>query len=63
MGKDEFEKSYQENSHITKEQYDGWFVTLPCACDYEDCQGWACINNDPLSIENHQRLYAPHDHQ
>ena len=34
-------------------------VALPCACDYEKCEGWAMVPNDPLDIETHNTFYAP----
>lgn len=50
MTKEEFEQSYCERSEITREYYNEHFVTLPCDCDYEECEGWACVNNDEISI-------------
>jgi hypothetical protein len=58
MTKEEFENGYCERSEITKEFYNEHFVTLPCDCDYKGCEGWACINNDPLSIEAHTRNWS-----
>ena len=57
--KGEFEKNYCARSGITKEFYDKYYVTLPCACDYEECEGWAKIRNDPQSIDEHKRFYEP----
>ena len=59
MTKGEFETSYCKGSGITKEEYDKYFVTLPCRCDYEKCQGWACVTNMPKLIKAHNELYAP----
>ena len=57
MTKDEFEKGYCQRSNITKSFYDEWFTTLPCACDYEECKGWAAVRRD--FIKDHMELYAP----
>lgn len=53
MDKEAFEKGYCERSGISREFYNENYVTLPCDCDYEGCEGWACINNDPVSIHAH----------
>ena len=55
--KKEFEDSYIENSSISKEDYDEYFVTLPCKCGNKCCSGWTCVNNDELSIKTHNNLY------
>ena len=55
IDKEEFERAYCERSGITREFYNEHFVTLPCDCDYAGCDGWACVNNDPLSIKTHNR--------
>jgi len=57
MDKEAFEKEYCENSDMTLEEYRESFVTLPCKCDYEYCQGWACVSNTPLAIKAHNELY------
>lgn len=59
MTKEEFEEYYIENSKITPEIFSRYFVTLPCACDYEGCRGWAAVRNDPMLIKDHNELYAP----
>lgn len=59
MTREVFEKSYCKRSNITLEQYREWFVTLPCACDYEGCQRWAAVHNSPDAIKAHLELYAP----
>lgn len=53
MTREEFERDYCERSDITREYYAEHFLTLPCDCDNEDCKGWACINNDEISIHAH----------
>lgn len=57
MTKDEFEQGYIQRSGITKEEYDKHQVTMSCNCDYERCEGWAAVSNNPLAIEAHKRLY------
>jgi hypothetical protein len=59
LTKEEFEASYLDNSNISKEMYDKFFVTLPCACNYEKCLGWAAVSNREDSIRIHNDLYAP----
>lgn len=59
MTKDEFIASYCERSGITRERFDRTDVALPCACQYEDCEGWAAVSNNALSIKNHTELYSP----
>jgi len=58
--KQTFERKYIRNSGITLRQYREWKLTVPCNCDYEGCQGWGAIPNDPDLIDTHNRLYAPH---
>lgn len=59
MKKEEFEKGYIERSGITPELYHKYWVTLPCDCGGNGCEGWAAIPNDPISIEDHNRFYNP----
>jgi len=59
MTKEEFEIGYCSRSDISLEFYHKYFVTLPCACDYELCQGWAAVHNDPELIKAHMMFYAP----
>lgn len=59
MDGEEFERDYCEQKHITTEEYRRWFVTMPCACDYEGCQGWAAIRNDPYFIADQKEFYSP----
>lgn len=57
--KEEFEKGYIERSHITKEWYDKYYVTLPCACGAKECQGWAKVRNTIEDIRDQMTLYVP----
>lgn len=57
--KEQFEKAYCERSNITLTYYHSHFVALPCACDYEQCEGWASVTNDADMIAAHMRFYAP----
>lgn len=59
MTRDEFEQGYCERSNISLKEYRRWYVTLPCACDYEGCQGWAAVRNDPYIIEHHKEFNTP----
>lgn len=59
MKKEEFEAGYCERSNITRFYYDKWFITLPCACDYEGCKGWAAVSKKDDFIKDHMELYAP----
>ncbi len=59
MTKSEFERGYCKRSNISLKDYRCWFVTLPCACDYGECEGWAAIHNTPDMIANHTELYTP----
>lgn len=61
MLKEEFGARYCENSGITKEFYDEWFITLSCACDYDGCEGWAAVRNSDDMIKDHMELYAPRE--
>lgn len=57
MTKEEFTGSYCMRSGITREFFDHNLVVLSCSCDYEDCNGWAAVCNDRLSIESHEGIY------
>ena len=59
MTKSKFEKGYCRRSNISLKDYRQWFVTLPCVCDYDKCEGWAAIHNTPDMIALHMELYAP----
>ena len=58
MTREEFEIQYCVRSNIELSYYKRYFVTLPCRCDYEGCEGWAKISNDAASIENHLMFHA-----
>lgn len=58
MTKEEFEKGYCNRSEITVEEYHKHFVTLPCNCGDESCNGWASITKNELVIQNHKRKYT-----
>jgi hypothetical protein len=59
LTKEDFERGYCERSGITLELYRQWSVTLPCACDYEGCEGWAAVSNDPDLIADHKKFNSP----
>jgi len=52
-----FERKYCERSDISIDEYRKHFVTLPCSCISPECDGWAVVNNDELSINTHNNLY------
>jgi len=58
MTKDEFIKMYCENSGFKSFEEEG-LIALPCQCDYEECKGWAAIENIPRCIKSHNELYNP----
>ncbi len=57
MTKVEFEKEYSKRSDITLEFYHERFVTLPCNCKADMCNGLACVSNNKQSIKTHNDLY------
>jgi hypothetical protein len=59
ISKEEFEKRYCENSDITLEEYLKYEITLPCACNYEKCEGWVAVSRNIPSIDAHMELYSP----
>jgi len=59
MTKDDFIARYCERSCITKDFFDKHLVAIECACDADNCQGWAAVSNDPERIKIHLELYAP----
>lgn len=61
MTKDEFTAAYAEASEILVSDLLKDFIVMPCACDWRGCSGWAVINNSPLAIKTHQRLFAPEE--
>ena len=70
MTRDEFIDGYMERSKIPREYRteDGFRFpdlpsryaqhALPCACDAEECEGWAMIGEE--MIEHHMMFNAPH---
>lgn len=62
MNAEEFEKGFIERSEITQEFYSEHMVTLPCTCNGEDCEGFAAVSNNELSIKAHNFLYN-HEHE
>ena len=58
MSKEEFEANYINLSGITQEFYDNNFVTMPCNCGDDACEGFACVSNNELSIKAHLDLYT-----
>lgn len=51
MTRDEFEEYYCTNSQISRPFYHSNFLTLPCNCGEEGCQGWAAVSNNSLSVK------------
>lgn len=58
MTKEEFELEYQNKSNISKEEYDKYFETLPCSCDYLPYRHWATVRKETDMIRMHKELYA-----
>lgn len=52
-----FEEEYCRRSELTKEEYDKDYITLPCHCGAEGCEGWACVCKGRLTIKAHAALY------
>lgn len=63
MTKKEFTRGYLNRSKINgyKEvrQFFRDYVVLECICDFELCNGWAVVVNQPLNIKGHMELYSP----
>ena len=59
ISKAEFELGYISRSGITPEVYHKNFVTLPCECGADVCEGWAAIHNTQEMIDLQNELYAP----
>lgn len=65
MTREEFVKAYAERSGRSGlwallgfiETEGRYKIAMPCACDSEDCPGWAMVT--PESIDDHLRLDAP----
>lgn len=55
MSKEQFEREYCNSSEISIQEYHENFITLPCNCG--NCNGWACVNNNRISIKTHKELY------
>lgn len=49
--KEKVEENYIKRSKISKDFFNEHFITIPCTCDYEKCQGWQVTSNDPFSIK------------
>lgn len=56
MTRKQFEENYCNKSHINIEEYDKYFVTLPCNCGDDTCKGWACVTKREASIKAHKEL-------
>jgi len=46
MTKEKFEDGYISRSKVTKEFYDRHFVTVPCNCGEDVCDGWAVKHHE-----------------
>lgn len=58
MTKEEFIEGYAKRSNRTVDEILKVEIALPCSCDYEECNGWAMVSNNPESIKIHNELYA-----
>lgn len=55
--KGKFEKDYCIERKI--DNYDKWYITLPCNCREGSCRGWAAIRKDFIGIIDHMEFSAP----
>ncbi len=55
----EFEKGYIKRGKISRVQYNRWFITMPCVCDAQECEGWAAIEKSPVIVYDHCRFHFP----
>ena len=56
--KEDFIKSYYKKSNISEKIFNERLVALPCNCNADNCNGWAAIANDKMSIGTHNDLYG-----
>lgn len=57
MTKETFIKQYCKNSQISKEEFEHYFIALPCNCGEKECNGWAAVQNTNFAIKKHNKLY------
>lgn len=61
MTKQEWIANYKKNSNFEGEVWERFrhgFAVLPCECG-DDCNGWAFIRMDKLSLQAHLDLHFP----
>lgn len=63
ISKEQFVKEYAGRSGLTEEEFFAEYneIAMPCDCDYEECQGWRMVPNDPLRLKIYHDLYAPRE--
>lgn len=61
INKIKFEQDYINRSEISLEEYQEWFVTLPCKCGASDCEGWSAVHANYHSVGIHVDLYMLSD--
>lgn len=59
MTKDEYLKNYLGKAKVSQQEFDRKFVVLRCKCEAVNCEGWAVVENDPLSIDRHNWNFNP----
>jgi hypothetical protein len=59
MTKEEFIQDYCNRSDLSWEWLSKYKIALPCACGEDECDGWAMVSIDPITIKDHIGLYAP----
>jgi hypothetical protein len=59
MRKDEFENDYCKRSGWTVEKFRQRYVTLPCNCAEDHCEGWAKISLDEDALLHHLAFNLP----
>lgn len=62
LTEDQFIDGYCARSGVSREWLmgaEGMRAAMRCECSAEECEGWAMVRNDPLSIQTHLELYGP----
>jgi hypothetical protein len=53
MTRERFINAYCERSGILVEVFSQSYVALPCDCGDSECEGWAKVRNDAVSMLEH----------
>lgn len=60
MNAEEFERGYRERNGLSLKDYRRFKVTLPCTCDFIECNGWAAVSRTSVA---HQIEFCMDDEQ